>query len=102
MNPKKASKDNGDGHDHAPDDNDSSSQAYVLHRQQAISSEAGVILDMTRAKRSKAHKGKKVDELAREDNLSLEAKQDLQRFARTFVESCFNCLCHTLFHVMGH
>lgn len=41
-------------------------------------------------KKQKAKKTKKTDELAREDNLSLEARQILQDFARSFVQSCFN------------
>lgn len=94
LNPKKAQKPNGDGDENGSaggDSSVSSSQAYVLHRQQAINCEAGAMLDMAGAKRSKAQRGKKVDELAREDNLSVEAKSVLQNFANTFIESCFNC-----------
>ncbi|EGO01257.1 hypothetical protein SERLA73DRAFT_51065 [Serpula lacrymans var. lacrymans S7.3] len=65
-----------------------SSQSFVLHRQQAISREAGSIMDMT--KRQKARNVNKVDELTREDNLSMEAKATLRNLAREFIESCFN------------
>lgn len=33
---------------------------------------------------------KKVDDLGREDNLSVEAKITLQNVAKKFIESCFN------------
>ncbi|KAI0073615.1 timeless-domain-containing protein [Panus rudis PR-1116 ss-1] len=69
---------------------ESSSRGFVLHRQRALHENAGAILDMSSAKRAKAQKNKKVDELAREDNLSLEAKTILQGLAKTFLESCFN------------
>ncbi|KAH7926892.1 timeless-domain-containing protein [Leucogyrophana mollusca] len=75
----------------APVDSRSQSQSarpFVLHRQAALTHESGSILDF--AKRQKAKKGHKVDELAREDNLSIEARVVLQGFARDFVESCFN------------
>lgn len=65
-----------------------SSRPLVLHRQGAISKESGDILDI--AKRGKGKKPNKIDELAREDNLSTEAKMVLQGFAREFVEACFN------------
>jgi len=65
-----------------------SSRPLVLHRQTAISKESGDILDI--AKRGKGKKPNKIDELAREDNLSTEAKIVLQGFAREFVEACFN------------
>jgi replication fork protection complex subunit Tof1/Swi1 len=42
------------------------------------------------SKHQKARKANKVDELTREDSLSLEARLVLQGFAREFVESCFN------------
>ena len=69
----------------------SSSQAFILHRQQALRKEAGSILDMTSSKRTKHQKVKKIDELGRDENLSLEAKLILQNSARTFLEMCFNC-----------
>ncbi|EPQ50778.1 timeless-domain-containing protein [Gloeophyllum trabeum ATCC 11539] len=65
-----------------------SSQTFVMHRQQAIGGEAGSIIDLT--KKQRAPKTKKVDELAREDNLSMEARTILQNLARTFVESALN------------
>ncbi|TFK68164.1 timeless-domain-containing protein [Pluteus cervinus] len=72
-----------------------SSKSVVLHRQQAISSEAGSILDITKKQRSR--KGNLVDELAREDNLSVEARSTLQNLAVEFVEACFNVfLCVVL------
>ncbi|RDB17381.1 Topoisomerase 1-associated factor 1 [Hypsizygus marmoreus] len=65
-----------------------SSRSFVLHRQQAISSEAGSIMDIT--KRHTAKKGTKTDEMTREDNLSMEARVVLQDLAIEFVEACFN------------
>ncbi|PCH36853.1 timeless-domain-containing protein [Wolfiporia cocos MD-104 SS10] len=85
LNPKKAQV-SPPGEEHP--DVGSSSQAYVLHRQQAINSESGSMFDME--KRRRAQRSKKVDELARDDNLSLEAKLIMQNLARTFVEACFN------------
>lgn len=67
-----------------------SSRQLVLHRQAAITQESGSILDIT--KHQRARKANKVDELAREDSLSFEARLVLQGFAREFVESCFNCV----------
>ena len=66
----------------------SSSQPLVLHRQQALNKEAGTIIDLV--KRQKTQKGKKIDDLGRDDNLSTGAKTVLQGLARTFIESCFN------------
>ncbi|KAG1774500.1 hypothetical protein EV702DRAFT_1047664 [Suillus placidus] len=51
----------------------------VFHRQAAITRESGIVLDF--AKHSKAHKSNKIDELALEVNLSVEAKIVLQSFA---------------------
>jgi replication fork protection complex subunit Tof1/Swi1 len=68
----------------------SGSRPLVLHRQAAITQESGSVLDI--AKRSKARKSNKVDELAREDNLSVEAKIVLQGFASELVDSTFNRL----------
>ncbi|TBU40199.1 timeless-domain-containing protein [Dichomitus squalens] len=73
-----------------------SSRSYVLHRQAALTTDSGAALDMARAKKHKAPKGKKVDELGRDDNLSLDARMVLQNFARSFVESCFNPLLSSL------
>ncbi|KIJ64730.1 hypothetical protein HYDPIDRAFT_181592 [Hydnomerulius pinastri MD-312] len=94
LNPNKKAPSEGSG-DNAepsaePDDSPgtSSSRPLVLHRQAAITSESGSILDIAKQKRAK--KTHKVDELTREDNLSVEAKIVLQGFAREFVESCFN------------
>lgn len=64
------------------------SRSFVLHRQQAISSETGDILDIS--KRTRKQKGIVVDPLAREDNLSVEARATLQNLAMEFVEACFN------------
>ncbi|KAG6856013.1 hypothetical protein H0H87_008415 [Tephrocybe sp. NHM501043] len=66
----------------------SSSRSFVLHRQQAITSESGNIMDITKNRAAK--KGTKVDELAREDHLSVEAKTTLQTLAIEFTEGCFN------------
>ncbi|KAG0699398.1 timeless protein-domain-containing protein [Suillus ampliporus] len=70
------------------------SRPLVLHRQAAITRESGSILDF--AKRSRAHKSNKIDELAREDNLSVEAKIVLQGFARESVDSSFNPFLRSL------
>lgn len=70
--------------EHAP----MASRSFVLHRQQAINREAGSIMDM--AKQQKTKKSNMVDELAREDNLSMEARVILQNLAIEFVEACFN------------
>lgn len=86
LNPKKAKAKDADAADAAPVE--SSSQTLVLHRQQALSKDSGVIIDLL--KRRKKQKGKKVDELGREDNLSVEAKLILQNLARAFIEGCFN------------
>jgi replication fork protection complex subunit Tof1/Swi1 len=45
---------------------------------------------MDMAKQQKTKKSNKVDELAREDNLSMEARVILQNLAIEFVEACFN------------
>jgi len=73
-----------------PEPDPVASRAFVLHRQQAINREAGSILDIT--KRHTAKKGTKLDELTREDNLSMEARNILQGFANEFVQACFNCV----------
>ncbi|KAG2128288.1 timeless protein-domain-containing protein [Suillus clintonianus] len=70
------------------------SRPLVLHRQAAITRESGSVLDF--AKRSKARKSNKIDELAREDNLSIEAKIVLQGFARESVDSSFNPFLRSL------
>lgn len=67
------------------------SRAYVLHKQQALSKDSGSALDMIAAKKHNTYRGKKkVDELGRDDNLSLSARVVLQDLARSFIESCFN------------
>ena len=66
----------------------SSSQPFVLHRQQALSNESGAVIDLV--KRQNKQKGKKEDEVARNDNLTPEARTALRGLARTFIESCFN------------
>ena len=48
------------------------------------------MLDRTSGKKARAQKVKKVDELGREENLSLESRTVLQGLAKTFLESCFN------------
>ena len=70
-----------------------SSQAFILHRQQALKREAGSMFDMLRTKRPERFRGpKKVDEvsIAGGDNLSVEARQILQGLAASFLEACFN------------
>ncbi|TCD66114.1 Topoisomerase 1-associated factor 1 [Steccherinum ochraceum] len=71
-------------------------QRLLLHRQQAISRDTGSLLDMTASKKTKAQKTKKVDDLGREDNLSVEAKITLQNVAKKFIESCFNPFLESL------
>ncbi|KAG1814818.1 hypothetical protein EV424DRAFT_1413535 [Suillus variegatus] len=77
-----------------PNDPASSSRPLVLHRQAAITRKSGNVLDF--AKHSKARKSNKIDELAREDNLSVKAKIVLQGFARESVESSFNPFLRSL------
>lgn len=95
LNPnKKLAPPRGDGNEAdseqtpAPSSSASSSRAFVLHRQQAISRESGSIMDI--GKKQNAKRGTKVDELTREDNLSLEARVVLQTLAVEFVQACFN------------
>lgn len=64
-------------------------QASVLHRQQALNKEAVDIMDIK--KRKNVRKGNTVDELSREDNLSVDARVKLQEFANEFLRACFNC-----------
>jgi replication fork protection complex subunit Tof1/Swi1 len=87
LNPKKARMPEAQTND-ASVPEPAPSQSYVLHRQQAIVSETGAIFDMV--KKQRARRGKKTDELTREDNLSLEARQILQDLAQRFTQSCFN------------
>jgi hypothetical protein len=72
----------------APNASSSSSQPFVLHRQQALSKESGAVIDLV--KRQNKQKGKKEDEVARNDNLTPEARTALRGLAHTFIESCFN------------
>lgn len=88
LNPKKSVKKEDNDPTPPAAESSSASQAFVLHRQQALNKEAGSIIDLV--KRQKARKGQKLDELGREDNLSVEAKSVLQNLAITFIESCFN------------
>lgn len=69
------------------------SRAYVFHKQQALNKDSGSALDMIAAKKHRTARGKKVDELGRDDNLSLNARVVLQDLARAFIESCFNRTC---------
>ncbi|KAH9931521.1 timeless protein-domain-containing protein [Fomitopsis serialis] len=70
------------------------SQTLVLHHQQALNRDSGSIVDQL--KKQRKQKSKKVDELAREDNLSVDAKLLLQNLARTFIEACFNSFLSSL------
>ncbi|OSD01035.1 timeless-domain-containing protein [Trametes coccinea BRFM310] len=79
-----------------PDADAGPSRAYVLHKQQALNKDSGSALDMISAKKHRASRGKKVDELGRDDNLSLDARVILQDLARSFIESCFNPLLASL------
>ncbi|KAI8989035.1 timeless-domain-containing protein [Trametes punicea] len=72
------------------------SRAYVLHKQQALNKDSGSALDMVAAKKHRPLRGKKVDELGRNDNLSFDARLILQNLARSFIESCFNPLLASL------
>ena len=92
VNPKKATPApaNGDAQPEVEAEAGPSSRSYVLHRQTALTKDSGASLDMARAKKHRAPKGKKVDELGRDDNLRLDARVVLQNFARAFVENCFN------------
>ncbi|KAI0827274.1 timeless protein-domain-containing protein [Trametes gibbosa] len=100
LNPKKAKAPQEEGNNDtaaAPEqDAGGSSRAYVLHKQQALNKAAGSALDMVRAKKHRTAPGKKVDELGRDDNLSLDARVVLQNLARNFIESCFNPLVASL------
>ncbi|OJT12212.1 Topoisomerase 1-associated factor 1 [Trametes pubescens] len=93
LNPKKAK---------APQEDDEPapvagpSRAYVFHKQQALNKDSGSALDMIAAKKHRAARSKKVDELGRDDNLSLNARVILQDLARAFIESCFNPLLASL------
>lgn len=92
-NPKKQTKARPAGEDAAEAsaaDEQKGSRSFVLHRQRALHADAGSVLDMSSAKRAKIQKKNKTDELAREDNLSMEARTVLQGIARTFIEACFN------------
>ncbi|KAF9452119.1 hypothetical protein P691DRAFT_772581 [Macrolepiota fuliginosa MF-IS2] len=68
--------------------------ASVLHRQQALNQEAVDIMDIK--KRQRARKGNTVDELSREDNLSVEARTVLQGLASEFLTACFNAFVSNL------
>ncbi|CAL1710038.1 unnamed protein product [Somion occarium] len=89
-NPKKQANNAEDAGAPGAGESSGSSQSFVLHRQRAIHRDAGSILDMSSAKRAKIQKNKKIDELGREDNLSLEARITLQGLAKSFLEACFN------------
>ncbi|KAF4603011.1 Topoisomerase 1-associated factor 1 [Pleurotus pulmonarius] len=71
-----------------------STRSIVLHRQQALTHDSGSIMDMV--KKQKFRKGKTVDALTREDNLSVEAKNILKSLAKDFIEGCFNPFIRTL------
>ncbi|KAI4520868.1 timeless-domain-containing protein [Schizophyllum commune Loenen D] len=85
LNPKKAAP-AADGEEGSSSKKAGSSH-FVLHQQQALHKDASSILDM---KKKAKKKGMTVDELAREENLSVEARNILQKFAAEFVENCFN------------
>ena len=89
LNPKKAKPAEGAN---APQEEEDSgaTRAYVLHKQQALNKDSGSALDMIAAKKHRAPRNKKTDELGRDDNLSLDARVVLQNLARSFIEGCFN------------
>ncbi|KAI0366585.1 timeless-domain-containing protein [Pilatotrama ljubarskyi] len=92
LNPKKAKA----GDDVPQEAEAGPSRAYVLHKQQALNKDSGSALDMVAAKKHRAGRGKKVDELGRDENFSLDARLVLQNLARAFIESCFNPLLASL------
>ncbi|PFH47597.1 hypothetical protein AMATHDRAFT_151707 [Amanita thiersii Skay4041] len=71
-----------------------SGRSLVMHRQAAVANSAGSLLDI--GKKQKGRKGLTVDELTREDNLSIEARKALQQWACDFLEECFNSFVGTL------
>ncbi|KAI0634374.1 timeless-domain-containing protein [Trametes polyzona] len=96
LNPKKAKAQEDNGEQQAADVEPGPSRAYVLHKQQALGKDSGSALDMISAKKHTSQRGKKTDELGRDDNLSLSARVVLQNLARAFIESCFNPLLASL------
>lgn len=68
----------------------SSSQAFILHRQAALTQSSGSILDFK--KKSKSTSAKRVDELGtmEEDSLGIDARGVLRRFASEVLTGCFN------------
>ncbi|KAI0672215.1 timeless-domain-containing protein [Trametes maxima] len=99
LNPKKGKQ---PAEDNAPEEAEGAnaeagpSRAYVLHKQQALNKDSGSALDMISVKKHRAARSKKVDELGRDDNLSLDARVVLQNLARSFIEGCFNPLLASL------
>jgi replication fork protection complex subunit Tof1/Swi1 len=89
LNPNKKPRPSNDGNE-ADSERNSKNEAksFVIHRQTGINRDVGSIWDMS--KRQKGKKSQTVDELSKEDNLSLEARTVLQTFATDFLESCFN------------
>ncbi|WVF65442.1 hypothetical protein IAT40_000170 [Kwoniella sp. CBS 6097] len=63
-------------------------QKVILHKQNAISANAGKILD--EVKRKRKQKTKRVDDLTHIVNLSPDAMRVLQTLAKSFIQSCFN------------
>ncbi|WVQ93115.1 hypothetical protein IAU59_000179 [Kwoniella sp. CBS 9459] len=63
-------------------------QKVILHKQNAISANAGKILD--EVKRKRKQKIKRVDDLTHIVNLSPDAMRILQSLAKNFIRSCFN------------
>ncbi|THH04072.1 hypothetical protein EW145_g5791 [Phellinidium pouzarii] len=92
LNPTKMRPNDGDAE--ASDVNNAPSQTIVLHRQQALSKEAGCVLDMKKRKQFK--KINRVDELGLEDYIDAVAKNTLRGLARTFIEVCFNTFLASL------
>ncbi|KAG7097306.1 hypothetical protein E1B28_004668 [Marasmius oreades] len=95
LNPKRTPKpaDDGNEADSEPGKNDPR-QPFVIHRQQGINRDIGSIWDMS--KRKIAKKSQTVDELSKEDHLTVEARFTLQTFATDFLDSCFNSFLSTL------
>ncbi|ESK95053.1 topoisomerase 1-associated factor 1 [Moniliophthora roreri MCA 2997] len=96
LNPNKKPRSSKDGNeaDSEPSSSKGEAKSFVLHRQTGINRDVGTIWDMS--KRQKSKKSQTLDELAKEANLSLEARIALQTFATDFLESCFNPFLSTL------
>lgn len=85
LNPNKVRQPNGND---ADAEKSTSTQSFILHRQQALTQEANSIWDISKKQRTK--KSMTLDELTRPDNLTIEARNILKTLAIDFVGECFN------------